>query len=132
MEFTIFSIIMRFIEFVTLELLCLQDFKNWGSGTFWNIYEVPTNFARLVTLWNRSYAGIARANTAIPIIDKMKTDGILTEILGNRLTGEAIFLRGLFYYYLASNFGGVPLELALIPIMADPRNTQDEVFNQII
>ncbi len=109
-----------------------QDFKNWGAGTFWNTYEVPTSFARLVTFWNRSYAGIARANSAIPIITKMKTEGILTEELANRLTGEAIFLRGIFYYYLASEFGGVPLELELTTDDGrHPRNTQDEVFAQV-
>src|SRR5665647_238758 len=44
-----------------------QDFKNWGSDTFFATYEVPTNFGALDTFWARSYAGIARANSAVPI-----------------------------------------------------------------
>jgi len=109
-----------------------QDFKNWGSDTFFATYEVPTNFAALEVFWTRSYAGIMRANSAIPIIAQMKTDGILTEALANRLTGEAIFLRGIFYYYLASDFGGVPIEIALTTDNGrHPRNTQDEVFTQV-
>ena len=57
------------------------------------------------------YKGIATANSAFPIIAKMKADNVLDQSLADRLTGEAYFLRGLFYYYLASTFGGVPLEL---------------------
>jgi hypothetical protein len=110
-----------------------QDFKNWGSDVFFATYEVPTNFGALETFWNRSYAGIARANSAIPIIAKMKADGILTAELADRLTGEATFLRGIFYYYLASNFGGVPLELELPKDDGrHPRNTQDEVFARVV
>jgi len=109
-----------------------QDFKNWGSDTFFATYEVPTNFGALEVFWERSYAGIARANSAVPIIAKMKADGIITDALANRLTGEALFLRGVFYYYLASNFGGVPLELELTTDNGrHPRKTQDEVFTQV-
>ncbi len=109
-----------------------QDFHNWGADVFYFTYEVPTTFAAFETFWNRCYAGIARANSAIPIIAKMKTDGILTGELADRLTNEAIFLRGVFYYYLASIFGGVPLELELTTDDGrHPRNTQDEVFAQV-
>ena len=49
--------------------------------------------------------------------------------MADRLNGEAYFLRGLFYYYLASAFGGVPLELKTVTDNGlHPRNTQDEVF----
>lgn len=110
-----------------------QDFKNYGSDTFFERYEVPSSFDPLNTFWVRSYQGIARANSAFPIIDKMKADGILTEALANRLTGEAYFLRGVFYYYLATNFGGVPLELKTVTDNGlHPRNTQDEVFASVV
>ena len=100
---------------------------------FYETYEVPANFAPLNVAWVRSYQGIARANSAIPIIAKMKTEGVLDEKLANRLTGEAYFLRGVFYYYLASMFGGVPLELQTVTDEGrHPRNTQDEVFTSII
>lgn len=109
-----------------------QDYKNWGSDVFFATYEIPTNFGALNTFWIRSYQGIARANSVFTIVDKMKNEGILTEDLAKRLKGEALFLRGVFYYYLASEFGGVPLELATV---ADdgrhPRNTQDEVFASV-
>ena len=106
-----------------------QDFKNYGADTFFETYEVPTSFAALDLFWSRAYQGIARANSAVPIIANMRTNKVLSDAMANRLTGEALFLRGLFYYYLASNFGGVPLELQTVTDDGrHPRNTQEEVF----
>ncbi|MFD2569511.1 RagB/SusD family nutrient uptake outer membrane protein [Spirosoma soli] len=109
-----------------------QDFKNYGADTFFETYEVKSDFAALDLFWTRAYQGIARANSAIPIIANMKTNKIMSDTLANRLTGETLFLRGLFYYYLASNFGGVPLELKTVTDDGrHPRNTQDEVFTAV-
>jgi hypothetical protein len=106
-----------------------QDFKNFGADTFFETYEVPTGFDALNIFWSRAYQGVARANSAIPIIETMKTNKVISDTLANRLTGETLFLRGVFYYYLASNFGGVPLELQTVTDDGrHPRNTQDEVF----
>lgn len=110
-----------------------QDFKNYGSDTFFERYEVPTSFDPLNTFWVRCYQGIARANSAIPIVAQMKANGVIDDKLANQLTGQAYFLRGLFYYYLASDFGGVPLELQTVTDAGrHPRNTQDEVFTSVI
>lgn len=109
-----------------------QDFKNYGADTFFETYEVPTDFAALDLFWSRAYQGVARANSAIPIIANMKTNKVISDSLANRLTGETLFMRGLFYYYLASNFGGVPLELKTVTDDGrHPRNTQDEVFTAV-
>lgn len=106
-----------------------QDFQNYGADVFFKTYEVPTDFGALNTFWTRAYQGIARANSAFPIIEKMRSANIISEDLAKRLTGEAYFLRGVLYYYLASNFGGVPLELKTVTDDGrHPRNTQDEVF----
>lgn len=109
-----------------------QDFKNFGADTFFETYEVRSDFAALDVFWSRAYQGIARANSAIPIIANMKAGNIISESMANRLTGETLFLRGVFYYYLASNFGGVPLELQTVTDDGrHPRNTQDEVFASV-
>ena len=68
----------------------------------------PT-FVGLITFWNQSYIGIARANSVFAVITKAETDGVIDHALANRLRGEAFFLRGMTYYYLAASFGGVPL-----------------------
>ena len=109
-----------------------QDFKNYGADTFFETYEVRSDFAALDVFWTRAYQGIARANSAIPIIARMKANKVMSESMANRLTGETLFLRGVFYYYLASNFGGVPLELQTVTDDGrHPRNTQEEVFTAI-
>lgn len=58
---------------------------------------------------------------------------IKSNALANRLTGEAYFLRGVFYYYMACNFGGVPLELQTVTDNGlHPRTTQDSVFATVV
>ncbi len=55
--------------------------------------------------------------------------------LAARLRGEAFFLRGMTYYYLASSFGGVPLEIDTsntVNLGLRPRSTRDSVFMQVV
>jgi hypothetical protein len=109
-----------------------HDFFNWGGDVFWNNYQIPATFGGLTTFWNQSYIGIARANAALVVIDKTKKKGIIDDALANRLTGEAYFLRGMTYYYLAASFGGVPLELSAVSNGLTPRSSRDSVFKQVV
>lgn len=112
-----------------------HDFFNWGGDVFWNNYQIPSTFGGLNTLWTQSYLGIGRANTAIGIVVRAKAKGVVTPALGDRLTGEALFLRGMTYYYLASCFGGVPLETDTSDVAKSglrPRSTRDSVFAQVV
>ena len=109
-----------------------HDFFNWGGDVVWNNYQIPSDFAAILTLWNQSYLGISRANIAIDLIPQLTQKGILSQSLANRLSGEAYFLRGTFYYYLASSFGGVPLELKVVTNGLTPRSSRDSVFNQVV
>lgn len=109
-----------------------HDFFNWGGDVFWNNYQIPATFGGLTTFWNESYIGIARANAAFGVINQAKEKGILDAALANRLTGEAYFLRGMTYYYLASSFGGVPLELTAVTDGLTPRSSRDSVFRQVV
>lgn len=111
---------------------CSQDFFNWGADVSYNTYLFPTDFASLATFWNLSYQGISRANAAIPIIDQMHKDTVINDSLANFLTGQALFLRGVFYYYLGCTFGGVPLELDVVTDGLHPRASQDSVFQQVV
>jgi hypothetical protein len=109
-----------------------HDFFNWGNDRFYNTYAIPSTFGGIQVFWQRAYIGIARANSAIEILKTMKEKGVLDEALANRLTGEVYFLRGMTYYYLASSFGGVPLELTTgANDGLKPKSTQDEVFAQV-
>lgn len=109
-----------------------HDFFNWGNDRFYNYYDIQTNFGPMRTFWQRSYVGIARANTAIEVIPEMKSKGAVTAALGDRLLGEAYFLRAMAYYYLAGSFGGVPLELNSVTDGLTPRASQDSVFRQVV
>jgi hypothetical protein len=110
-----------------------QDFFNWGADISYNDYQFTPTFGSLNQFWNLSYQGIARANSAIPIIAKMLNDKVIDAALANRLTGESYFLRGVYYYYLACTFGGVPLELKTVTDDGlHPRNSQDSVFASVV
>jgi starch-binding outer membrane protein, SusD/RagB family len=111
-----------------------HDFFNWGADVAWNNYQLPANFVGLITFWNQSYIGIARANSAFGVITKAETNGVVDPTLANRLRGEAFFLRGMTYYYLAASFGGVPLEIdttGALNLGLRPRAPRDSVFMQV-
>src|ERR1019366_1526231 len=109
-----------------------HDFFNWGGDIFWNNYQIPATFGGVTTFWNQSYIGIARANASFGVITKSLAKSIIDAPLANRLTGEAYFLRGMTYYYLAASFGGVPLELNAITNGLTPRASRDSVFAQVV
>ncbi len=109
-----------------------HDFFNWGADVFWNNYQIPSTFVGLNTLWNQFYIGIARANYAIPVVEQAKANGVIEASLGDRLAGEAYFLRGSMYYYLAACFGGVPLELQTGSDGLTARSSRDSVFAQVV
>src|ERR1700712_4053930 len=108
-----------------------QDFFNWGADVSYNTYLFPVDFGSLSAYWNLSYQGIVRANSALPIIAQMRTNGVITDSLANFLTGQTYFLRGVYYYYLGCTFGGVPLELNVVTNGLPPRAPQDSVFLQV-
>jgi starch-binding outer membrane protein, SusD/RagB family len=112
-----------------------HDFFNWGGDVFWNNYQIPATFGGLATFWNQSYIGIARANSTFAVITKAQEKGVLTTSLANRLRGEAFFLRGMTYYYLASSFGGVPLEIdttGAVNLGLRARSPRDSVFMRVV
>jgi hypothetical protein len=110
-----------------------HDWFNNGADIVWNYYGIGADFYALPTFWNNAYIGIARANAALEVIAQTRTNGVLTDQnLANRLEGEAYFLRGMTYYYLAGTFGGVPLELKAETNGLTPRSSQDSVFMQVV
>ena len=81
--------------------------------------------------WRSSYRSIGRANTFLDQIDHAPFD----EAKRNQMKGEALFIRALYYSYLANHFGGVPLILSTPDNAAQgklPRNKKEEVVDQII
>ena len=81
--------------------------------------------------WSASYRGIAYLNT---IIDQLALNSNFPQEFKNSISGEAYFLRALYYYGLVTHFGGVPLQLKAITDPQEsfqPRNSVTEVYDQI-
>lgn len=81
--------------------------------------------------YNANYTGVGRTNILLANIDKINMD----ESLKSRIKGEAKFLRGLYYFDLATFYGGVPLILDAPDIEKQsklPRNTRAEVIKQVL
>ena len=77
------------------------------------------------------YSGIAQVNTILTRLDK----STLAKTDKDQISGEALFLRAFYYYDLVQHYGGVPLQLTEVTDVSGaflPRNTADEVYNQII
>jgi hypothetical protein len=109
-----------------------HDWYNDGGDIAWNSYTISPTFGAIDVLWVNAYIAIARANSAFGIIANAKAKGIVTSALADRLTGEAFFLRGMTYYYLAGTFGGVPLELQPGGTGLTARSSQNDVFAQVV
>ncbi|HZG25142.1 MAG TPA: RagB/SusD family nutrient uptake outer membrane protein, partial [Chitinophagaceae bacterium] len=78
-----------------------------------------------------SYVGIARCNLVLSRIDAVP----MAENLRNTLKGEALFLRSLFYYNLAVDFGKIPLVLKEITVEEGrglPQVPAADVYKQLV
>ena len=81
--------------------------------------------------WGIAYSGIAKVNT---ILGRLSGSS-LAQADKDQISGEALFLRAFYYYELVQHYGGVPLQLKEVTSQDGaflPRNTIDEVYNQII
>lgn len=91
---------------------------------------ILTNYNWFFTadVYQDNYQGIFRANQVIENVPKINME----EALKQRVLGEAKFLRGLFYFHLATLYGNVPMMLKPskpgdLPTTA----TQAQVYAQI-
>lgn len=100
-----------------------------------NDFEESTTSQVIQSAWSASYRGIERANV---ILDRLDTfDG--EESFENEIRGEALFVRSLLYYNLATTFGRIQLKLEPTPT-SDPGSSAqqgiqvgspNEVYTQI-
>ena len=79
--------------------------------------------------WQEHYTAINRANV---VIDKVGSASFLDEQAKRNYMNEARFLRALMYFNLVRYFGGVPIVLHDGEGEGAPRNTIDEVYEQIV
>lgn len=96
-------------------------------------YQASTGDVRIQGYWRACYQGINRANMLLENLDR--AEGSAAE--KNRIKGEALFLRGYYYYMLVKRFGRLPLVLTTIDDINTaekfvPQSEVDKVYEQII
>jgi len=99
-----------------------------NTGTF----KLFNNTIMQEWLWVAFYGGVYRANQVITHIEEVEfTD----QGMYNRLKGEALFLRGFYYFYLVNFFNHIPLITKPFESSEEyysAQNTPEEVWAQII
>lgn len=80
--------------------------------------------------WKLQYAGITQCNTVIEKVPNINMDAALK----NRIVGEALFLRGYYYFLLTQVFGDVPLIIKITPPdqLKIPKTPKAQIYAQII
>src|SRR3989304_7752733 len=125
---------------------CYRRLYNWNmdvraddvinSSPWWitnvsNFIYNDINDPCYIAPWEHNYIGVWRANQVLENIGNIEVESELKK----RLTGEAQFLRGLFYYHLKVSYRRVPL-ITSLPENADdlypPLATEQEIWDQII
>lgn len=100
-----------------------------SSGIRVNSYDATDS--SVAGFWQDLYRGIERANDIIANINIPNMD----ETARKQVLGEALFLRGYFYFMLVSHFGDVPLRLTptTTPVGTQmARTPSTEVYAQIL
>jgi hypothetical protein len=108
--------------------LCLRGIVNQlvlkpGSG------EYAPDGDQIKYCWLFMNAGVYRANYLLQAIDKAQ---ISDTVRAKEIKGEARFLRGLCYMYLAQLYGGVPVFASIPHNATAPRDPLKKVYEQII
>ncbi|TDE18515.1 RagB/SusD family nutrient uptake outer membrane protein [Dyadobacter psychrotolerans] len=106
-----------------------------GLGADLTVIEnfVENSTSELVTLaYTDSYLGIARSNIVLSRLDAVDMPSADKE----RIRGEALFLRSLFFYNLAVSFGNIPLPLTEAKSVDEgkalPQVPAADVYKQLI
>lgn len=97
----------------------------------WYSNHTPSD-GYVLGFWNNLYNGINRANVLLANIDN--NPGLKQEFR-DRVRGEALFLRGYYYFMLVQSFGGVPLKVTPTTSVVEvdqARATAREVYDQVI
>jgi len=95
------------------------------------VYNFDYGNSDLNNFWSQLYIGVERANTLIQNINIAKMDETKRQVI----LGEAMFLRGYYYFLLVTNFGDVPLKTVPTPSVTDvnvPRTPAKQVYAQIL
>lgn len=109
----------------------------WNSSQQWYLEYDNFNSPGTIEIgdmwmWRDNYHVVNRANFILTYIDDVE----MPEEAYNEIAGQALFLRGLAYYHLATYYQSVPLitdyeSYSDLEKLYAPNSSQDEVFDQI-
>lgn len=117
--------------------LCQQEIYSeylYGRGSHAPLNDYNgldnTNITRINSMWTDFYESIRDANI---VIEKAPLGKSLTADDLKKYMGEARFLRGLCYFYLVRNWGGVPLRTENnMDSINLARATANDVYNYLL
>jgi len=81
------------------------SYTSFTTGPFRYNYDASDPY--VASLWKNLYVGIERANTLLANLDRADMDAAKKAVV----RGEALFLRGFYYFTLVQYYGDVPLKL---------------------
>ena len=96
-----------------------------------SLYDCQASTAIYSACWTDLYAGINAANLLLANIDSSAADANVRQVA----KGEALFLRGFFYFQLVIRYGDVPLVTkpnVNVSNFNNPRTPSIQVYNQIL
>lgn len=102
-----------------------------GQTTGPMVYNFDYGNSDLNSFWTQLYKGVERANLLIANIDLAPMDEAKRQVI----LGEALFLRGYYYFLLVTYFGDVPLKTEPTPSVTAvniPRTPAKQVYAQIL
>jgi starch-binding outer membrane protein, SusD/RagB family len=85
-----------------------SDASDQPAWVAWDNFTLDPNLGPQRGLWNKSYAGIYRANLILEKMDAANIEGLTAEKKA-RYVAEVKLLRAYFYFDLVRFFGNVPL-----------------------
>lgn len=94
----------------------------------YGLLSVNSQMQSLNNTWFAMFAGINRTNYLIANIDNVQMDAVRQAAI----KGEALFLRGLYYMYMAKLFGGLPVYTHYLHDETAQREPLQAVYKQII
>ncbi|WP_299762294.1 RagB/SusD family nutrient uptake outer membrane protein [uncultured Dokdonia sp.] len=99
-------------------------------------FELNPTLGGIALYWTACYNGIGACNFVISNEERMMNNAPTSNFTTadvNDAVGQALFLRGLYYYLLVKRFGGVPIKNDFTTALNDaPRSTEDEIYEFII
>ncbi len=107
--------------------------KTYNSSAPVALFDYAPTDAYVNDFWTSLYDGVNRANVLLDVIKQNR--GNLPLAQTDPVKGQALFLRAYYYFFLADNFGDVPMRLEPLQSVKDVNiagTPLKEVYAQII